>query len=91
MMKCEYCGKPLLLVEVATVEYAQHTKVLGYDYTLNNISKWDSEMIEVLYENITHYICYHCKKEIIIPPSYGSVENQLAVWLQFNPDYQKEK
>lgn len=90
MMKCPHCEKDLLLIEVATIEYTQHTKVLGYDYALHTINKWDSEMIEVLNENITHYICYHCKKEIVIPSSYGNVENQLAVWLQFNPDYQRE-
>jgi DNA-directed RNA polymerase subunit RPC12/RpoP len=90
MMKCPYCNKDLLLIEVAIVRYVEHTEIFGYDYEAEETDKGESECDEILDSEITHYMCSKCKQTINIPASYGDEDNQIAVWLQFNSDYQKE-
>ena len=90
MMKCMHCGKDLLLIEVAIVRYVEHTEIFGYDYEAEEVDKGESECDEILDTEITHYMCSKCKQTINIPASYGDEDNQIAVWLQFNSDYQKE-
>ena len=90
MMRCSFCDKPLLLIEVAVVRYVEHTEILGYDYEAEETDKGESDCNFILDTEITHYMCSKCKQTIKIPASYGDVDNQIGVWLQFNPDYQKE-
>jgi hypothetical protein len=79
-----------LLIEVSIVRYVAHTPIYGYDYEAEEVDRGESECDEQLDEEITYYMCGHCKQEIRIPESYGDADNQIAVWMQFNPDYQKE-
>jgi hypothetical protein len=90
MMKCNFCGKDLLLIEVSIVRYVAHTPIYGYDYEAEEVDRGEEDVSEILDEEITYYMCSYCKQEIRIPESYGDADNQIAVWMQFNSDYQKE-
>jgi hypothetical protein len=76
---------------VSIVRYVAHTPIYGYDYKANEVDRGGSVCDEVLDEEITYYMCSNCRNEIIIPESYGDADNQIAVWLNLMPGYQKEK
>jgi len=90
MMKCPYCNKSLLLLEVSLVRYVAHTPIYGYDYEAEEVDKGEEDVSEILDEEITHYMCSKCKQTIRIPVSFGDVDNQIEVWLQLKPAYQNE-
>lgn len=90
MLKCHLCNKPLLLIEVSIVRYVAHTPIYGYDYEAEEVDRGESECDEQLDEEITYYMCSYCKQEIRIPESYGDADDQIAVWLNLIPGYQKE-